>query len=330
MNIKTSIGNVVFNSPIFNASGPRCTSKEELFDILFSNSAAIVTKSCTLEKRYGNEKPRYWDNDKLSINSMGLPNNGYEYYIDVMKHLKYFTDKKPFIISVAGLSCEDNITIINSIISTILEKKINLDIGIEINLSCPNIIGHGQLAYDFAKMDTYLNQLFTSIDTGFIKLQFIGVKLPPYFELYQFKVVADILKKYPINFITTINSIGNGLVIDVENECSVILPKEGIGGLGGSIVKQTALSNVFNFHKELIGSHIRVIGCGGVESGTDVFEYLLAGACAVQVGTQFYREGRDCFKRIEDELIELMKRKKYKQLDDIYGKLNLSDVFINE
>ena len=184
------------------------------------------------------------------------------------------------------MNCKDNIEIINCINSTIHLEKVHFDVGVEINLSCPNIINKGQLAYDFSAMDFYLSKLFTECLHDKIKI--IGIKLPPYFELHHFKIVADIIKKYPINFVTTIGSIGNGLVIDIEKEAPVIAPKEGIGG--GSVVKQTALSNVYNFSKQFIHTDIKIIGCGGVEKGSDVFEYILAGAAAVQVGTQFYRE----------------------------------------
>ena len=77
----------------------------------------------------------------------------------------------------------------------------------------------------------------------------------------------------------------------------------------------------------LKNSNIQIIGCGGVESGSDVFEYILAGAAAVQVGTQFYREGCHCFKRIRQELINLMKKKKYTRVNEFYNTLFLNDVF---
>ena len=66
---------------------------------------------------------------------------------------------------------------------------------------------------------------------------------------------------------------------------------------------------LYNFSKQFIHTDIKILGCGGVENGSDVFEYILAGAAAVQVGTQFYREGCHCFKRIRQELINLMKKK---------------------
>ena len=91
------------------------------------------------------------------------------------------------------------------------QEILNVDTvqGIEINLSCPNIIGKGQLAYDLDEMDKYLNSIF-SLPLDFHKLV-IGVKLPPYFDLHWYPQVTNIIKKNPISFVTCINSIGNGL-----------------------------------------------------------------------------------------------------------------------
>ena len=66
---------------------------------------------------------------------------------------------------------------------------------------------------------------------------------------------------------------------------------------------------------------ISVIGCGGVKSGQDVFEHILCGATAVQVGTQLMREGMDCFERLEQELKAIMMQKGYSSVEDFRGKL---------
>ena len=317
MDLKVQIGKCILEHPIMNASGPRCTINTELNNLLLSDSSAILSKSCTLEKRLGNEYPRYYDNDNLSINSMGLPNNGYEYYINLIDTINT-KETKPYIISIAGLNVHDNIKIINSIHTKLndIEEK---NIGIELNLSCPNLVNKGQLAYNFSNMDCYLEYLFKKVEISHIKM--FGVKLPPYLEIDHFKIVSNILKKYPIDFITTINSIGNGLVIDSEKEEAVIKPKEGLGGLGGSIIKPTGLSNVFNFAKHLLNSDIKIIGVGGIENGTDIFEYFLAGASAVQVGTHFYKKGIMCFSDLKKDLEKIMIDKKYNSIKDYKGKL---------
>ena len=205
MSIQTSIGNLSLQSCIYNASGPLCTSIDELKSIDNSDSAVVLSKSSTLLPREGNPTPRYYHNALGSINSMGLPNKGYQYYINASQIIN-----KPYMISVNGLTLSDTIKIIQEIL------KVDTVQGIEINLSCPNIIGKGQLAYDLDEMDNYLNSIF-SIPLEFSKLV-IGVKLPPYFDLHWYPLVTNILKKYPISFITCINSIGNGLLINPNTD----------------------------------------------------------------------------------------------------------------
>ena len=307
-----SLGEVQLDSCISNASGPRCTDFDELKEIDKSRSCLVLSKSATLEFRQGNPEPRYWDDDWGSINSMGLPNNGINYYLSLTSQIR-----KPYFISVNGLTYEDTIEIISRIMN-----RSDFIQGIEINLSCPNIIGKGQLAYNPNMMRKYLSGIFNKLNLK--KTNFaIGVKLPPYFDFCQFEDTAKVLIEYPLDFITCINSIGNGLIIDGESESALIKPKNGFGGIGGKYVKPTGLANVRKFYEifESYGSKIKIIGCGGIENGMDAFEYILCGAEMVQIGTQYYKEGKKCFRRIEKELAEIMERKGYTNLNEFRGKL---------
>lgn len=75
----------------------------------------------------------------------------------------------------------------------------------------------------------------------------LGVKMPPFFDFAHFDAMANILNQFPLAYVNCINSVGNGLYIDVETETVVIKPKDGFGGLGGEYVKPTALANVGPF-----------------------------------------------------------------------------------
>ena len=292
----------------------------ELINIDKSEAGAVVTKTSTLELRKGNPEPRYYDNILGSINSMGLPNQGHQYYIKMAQKIN-----KPYIISMSGMTLEDTILVLTNII--IAKRNLNKKIdGIEINLSCPNIVGKGQLAYDFKALDTYLCEIcniYSSLLYNYDEKPILGIKLPPYFELSHFEIVSEIINKYPIDFITCINSIANALIVNYKEETTVIRPKDGIGGLGGNYVKPTGLSNVRNFYLQFkkLNKNICIIGCGGIETGKDAFEYILCGADLVQIGTQFYKEDVKVFKRIKKELEDIMKSKKYTQLADFKGKL---------
>ena len=313
--METQIGNIHLLSPFMNASGVYCKTKEQL--IKLDNTqlvGCVVSKSCTFESRDGNPEPIYWDDgSNLSINSSGLPNMGYKFYIN-----KNITSQinKPYIVSVSGLTVKDNLTIIDELLK-------NLDIsGLELNLSCPNVIGKPQIGYDFEAMDKLLYQANLLVQNRKLsdkKFNF-GLKLPPYFDMSHFDIVSSIINKYEIDTITCINSLGNGLVVDPKSETVVIKPKGGFGGIGGSVVKQIALANVRRLSQL---TKCDVIGCGGIKTGTDAFEHILCGAKAVQIGTQFYIEKHDVFERIYNELLDIMSEKGYKSLNDFCGKLKV-------
>ncbi len=303
--LSCKIAGVRFPLCLMNASGALCVTREELDALGRSSAGAIVTKSMTIEFRKGNPEPRYYPFPGGSINSMGLPNLGYQAYAELIPVLKTF--KKPVIASVAGL-CEDDFPEIARTIS-----KAGPDL-IEVNLSCPNIAGKPQIGYDFEASERLIRKVRAVVDRP------MGVKLPPYFDPAHHAAMAEVLKRTPVEFLSLINSVGNVLVIDPEREAVVIKPKGGFGGLGGSVIKAVALANVRAFWKAFDG-RIPIIGVGGVTSGTDVFEHLLAGASAVQVGTALVEEGTGVFDRLAAELRDVLKKKSYPSATSVVGRL---------
>lgn len=292
---------------MWNASGVFCTTAQELTDLAHSESALVLSKSCTLLAREGNPSPRYQAIPYGSINSMGLPNLGVDFYIQFAQHHAL---TKPYIISVAGLSFEENKTILQKIAASHSPQLT----AIELNLSCPNVIGKPQVAYDVEATRQILDVAFSLVHT--LK---IGIKLPPYFDFVHFDEMAKLLSNYPLAFITAVNSIGNALFVNNQSESVVIKPKCGFGGLGGMYIKPTALANVRKWHEYF--PTLPIIGCGGILHGTDVFEHLLCGATAVQVGTQLKEEGLTTFRRLILELQTIMQTKGYTNIDEYRGKL---------
>lgn len=291
-----------------NAAGPKDVTLEDLQILGDSGSSAIVMKSCTLEPREGNPKPRWKELPFGGIQGMGLPNLGYKFYTEVIPELKKYNT--PIVASVSGLSLEDNLTIIKAFQDTEVDA-------IELNLSCPNIKGKPQIGYDMEQADKVLEEVQK------INTKPLGVKLPPYHDGVHVAQMAAIVKKHNIDFITTINSIGNCLIIDAETEAPIIKAKNGYGGLSGPYVKPVALGNVRMFYEELKNTDIKIIGVGGIETGQDAFEFLLAGSDAVQVGTIFVKEGPGCFDRINDELNRILESKGYASREAARGQLKM-------
>ena len=293
--LSTTIAGVRFPTCFMNAAGALCVTEDELRRLGRSHAGAIVTKSMTVEPRTGNPDPRYYGFPGGSINSMGLPNLGYSAYAKLIPELREFG--KPVIASVAGL-CEADFVKIATVIN---DSRPDM---IEVNLSCPNIAGKPQIGYDAEDSERLLEQVRRVITVP------MGVKLPPYFDPAHHEKMARVIERVGVEFLSLINSVGNGLVVDPERESVVIKPKGGFGGLGGAMIKPVALANVRAFWK-LFDGRIPIIGVGGVVTGTDAFEHLLCGASAVQIGTVLVEEGLGAFERLAKELSSVLTRKGY-------------------
>jgi dihydroorotate dehydrogenase (fumarate) len=219
---------------------------------------------------------------------------------------------KPYIVSLSGKSLADNLEMFGRACA-----KTGVA-AVELNLACPNVIGHPIIAYDFDQMKTVLDKFLAHPSFGTKPL---GIKLPPYFDMPHFEKAAAIINAAAgIRFVVSTNTVGNALVVDTHAEQPLIRPKGGFGGVAGGLVKYTALANVKKM-RELLRDDIDVVGAGGVCTGADAFELILCGAAAVQVGTQHMKEGPKCFGRIADELRALMEEKGYEKLSDFRGKL---------
>ena len=304
--LRTQIAGFSFDNCLMNAAGVACMTLEELEEVRQSAAGSFVTKTATLEARAGNPEPRYRDVPLGSINSMGLPNQGIDYYLDYLLSLQESQPERTFFLSLVGMSPDET--------HTLLKKVQNSGFnGItELNLSCPNVPGKPQIAYDFEATERILGEAFGYFDKP------LGIKLPPYFDIVHFDQAAEVFNRHPLKFVNCVNSIGNGMYI--EDESVVIRPKNGFGGIGGEYIKPTALANVHAFYQRLNPS-IQIIGTGGVYSGRDAFEHILCGASMVQIGTALHQQGVEVFERVSLGLKAIMAKKGYETLEDFKGKL---------
>lgn len=303
---KTQLGGFSFDNCLMNAAGVWCMTREELEGVKNSQAGTFVTKTATLEARAGNPEPRYVNVPLGSINSMGLPNQGLDYYLDYLLDLQDTEPERTFILSLVGLSPEETHQLLKTVQASAFAGLV------ELNLSCPNVPGKPQIAYDFETTEQLLSEVFAYFTKP------LGIKLPPYFDIVHFDQAAAIFNQFPLVFINCVNSIGNGLYI--EEETVVIRPKNGFGGIGGEYIKPTALANVHAFYQRL-KPEIQIIGTGGVMTGRDAFEHILCGASMVQLGTSLQKEGLAIFERVTTELRAIMEEKGYETIEDFRGKL---------
>ena len=271
-----------------NAAGCGCTTAAELDSLFASSSDAVVSKTCTLKARLGNDRPRIYlatDGTGNSLNSVGLANPGLQYYLEYSKTIQ---SSKPFILSFHPFTPEELEQALKLISQTTKEHKISM---IEINLSCPNLSTDRLL---FEHVDSFLQV----IGSHKANLPAVGIKLWPMLARSEISNMAHLLKSYAdvLSFITLCNTLPNGLMIDAQRRETRIRPNDGLGGIGGPICKPFALANVWQFSQLLQGSGIKIIGCGGICTTNDILEYQLCGADAVQIGTFLIREGPGCFR----------------------------------
>lgn len=324
MSLKTTLAGIQLDTCIYNASGPRSGTAAALNKIARSSgTGAVLSKSATLESQKGNPMPRvHHSPDGLaSFNSEGLPNNGIDYYIDsttideVMEGSS--CPEKPYFVSLSGKTLQDNLEMIRRVAKK-NESRIS---AIELNLACPNVIGKPIIAYDMDQMEDILQQI-NAVYRQHKNLPPLGIKLPPYLDFQHFQATCKIINKHRdlVRYVASINTIGNALAIDTVAEQPFICSNNGFAGLSGPAVHYTALANVRKL-RELLDDSIDVVGVGGVSSGLDAFAMLLAGACAVQIGTCHWKEGPQCFDRVAQELKDILVNKGYGSVADVSGKL---------
>ena len=285
------VGKHKLKYPIYNASGVHCVNERQLDELYFETyTGAVVTKSSTLLPRTGNCYPRYYCSENLdySINSSGLPNIGMRKYISWIESKPH---DKPCILSIAPLSREDVVAQMNIAVN---HNKI---VDPEVNLSCPNIVGRPQVAYDLEMFEEY-NRTIAEImgEKGY------GLKLPPYFDNSIITSVVDIINHINTNsYVTCINSVPNGFMLNDDYQ-PVIAPNDGFGGFGGKSILPIALASVKAFSSL---TNKDIVGCGGITCGIDVKRHIMCGAKAVQIGTVLYENGICEFERIHNEYMSL-------------------------
>ena len=302
-NLQTMIGTVNFKNPVFVASGTYGYGTEvaELADV--SDLGAIVTKSITRQPREGNPPPRIVETPSGMLNSIGLANIGVEAYIKEMIPL-YEELATPIIMNIAGTTMTEYCEILE-----LVESVSSNIIGYEINISCPNIKAGGM---EFGVDCDLTEQLTTQLRKRTDRLLIMKLS-PNVTDIASIGVAAELGGADALSAINTLV----GMSIDTDSQKSNI--HYGYGGLSGPAIKPIGLACV---HKIYQAVNIPLIGIGGITSGRDVLEYILAGAVAIQVGTANYRDP-DLSKSIIKELNTFLDQKKMTSIIELVGKVQL-------
>jgi dihydroorotate dehydrogenase (NAD+) catalytic subunit len=292
---------IPFRNPVITASGTFGYGIEFEKQVDLNHLGAIIVKGLSRQPIDGNAAPRLWEARAGMINSVGLQNIGARAFTTEKLPLlrKYST---PVIANVFGYAAEDYLEVVR-----ILNDAEGLA-AYELNVSCPNT-KHGGLA--FGVDEAALSELVSGVKA--IATRPVIVKLSPNVAAIEpFALASERNGADAISLINTFIS----LALDAQTRKPRI--GAGYGGLSGPAIKPIALRMV---HQAARAVKIPVIGIGGIATGEDAAEYLLAGASLVQVGTATFWDPAAPV-RIARELDALLPKLGVKQPADLIGKLN--------
>lgn len=263
IDLSVNIGGVILNNPITTASGTfSAKESSEFYDL--NELGAMITKGVANIPWDGNPTPRIAETYGGMLNAVGLQNPGIDYFIqEELPFIKQFNTK--VIVNVAGRSIEDYCEVVEKISDTDVDM-------LEVNISCPNVkcggIGFGT--------DTKLAAEVTRQVKRVSKKPII-IKLTP--NVTNITEIAKAVEAEGADAVSLINTL-LGMKIDVHKKQCILANK--MGGFSGPAIKPVAVRMVYQVRRAV---NIPIIGLGGIMTGEDVVEFIMAGADAVSVGT---------------------------------------------
>ena len=295
--MKVNLCGKELKNPIIGASGTVGFGQELSEYIDLSKLGGICTNGITLEEKLGNSGMRVYETPSGMMNSIGLENPGIEYFID--KELPKMEKFNTNIFANLGGN-----TLCHYIEGAKLLEDSSVDF-IELNISCPNV-KEGGMAFGIKSYTAYevVKQVRAVTSKPLI------VKLSPNCENIQEMAIA--CEKAGADGISLVNTF-NALAIDIYNKKPIF--DNITAGLSGPAIKPIALRMVYEVSKVV---SIPVVGIGGITSGKDVIEFIMAGATAVQVGSGNFLSPNIMI-RIIKEVEEYMKTMNLSSLDEIRG-----------
>ena len=296
-NLNVNICGIDFKNPVIPASGVFGYGRE--YEELFPLSAlgGIATKGTTITKRPGNPAPRVAEAPSGMLNSVGLQNPGIDHFIAY--ELPYLLTKDTVILAnIAGSTIEECVEI--------AKKLENTDVHmIELNISCPNVKQGGAAFGTNCNSAAAITKAVKQATT-----KSLVVKLSP--NVTSITEIAKAVESEGADAVSLINTL-LGMRIDIDSKRPIL--KNNVGGMSGPCVFPLAVRMVWQTANAV---SIPVIGMGGIASGKDAIEMMMAGASAVQVGAAIFNDPLAPVHIIE-EMNEWLDSKNIKDINEIVG-----------
>ncbi len=297
--VSTKILKVKLANPTMLASGIVGISGAACVYVAKNGAGAIVPKSIGPREREGHNNPILAEFKGGFLNAVGLPNAGIDNSLGEIE----FAMKNagvPVIPSIFG-GTKEEFGMVAEKMSTLKPQMI------EVNLSCPNT------ANDFG--EAFALNADTAAEVIRIVKNSTNVpiiaKLAP--NVPSIKRIAKAVEEAGADAISAVNTMP-GMVIDVRTGKPILHNKQ--GGVSGHAIKPIAVNCIYDTYKTV---KIPVIGIGGVSTGEDAIEMIMAGAVAVQIGTGIYYRGIDVFRKVTDEIRQFMQENGYSSIKEMVG-----------
>ena len=301
VDLSTTLGNAWFPTPIFTASGCASSGKELAQFFRLKDIGAVVTKSVMSKPRHGRPTPRMAETPSGMLNSIGLQGPGIDAFL--AKDVPWLLEQKSrVIVSIAGETIEEYST---------LARKLRSVAGIsavEVNISCPNVENRGLVfACDPEASRRVIDGVRKTIGGDLP----IIAKLSP--DVTDLPAIARGVVDAGADGLALINTV-LGMVINLDTMKPHLGGKT--GGLSGPAIRPVAVRAIYQVHAAL--PHIPILGMGGVASGRDALELILAGASGVSVGTASFGDPTALIK-IQNELRELLAARGFATMQQAIG-----------
>lgn len=297
--LEVDIADLHLSNPLILASGVMGTTPGGMNRVAEAGAGAAVTKSLGLEARAGHSSPNVVKVSCGYLNAMGLPNPGVEEFREELGRKEV---KTTIFASVYGEGPEE--------FTEVAEKIAPQADAIELNLSCPHAEKLGAaVGSDPELVEKVVRKVQRKLDLP------VFAKLTP--NVTNIRKIGRAAESGGAGGLVAINTLP-GMAIDVETERPVL--GNGSGGLSGSAIHPVAVKSVYDLYEAV---SLPIIGVGGVETGKDAIELVLAGASAVQVGTAIANKDLDIFEEINAYLENYLGLKGVK-LGELVGKAHTS------
>ncbi len=273
MDLRTAVGSVALRAPVMTASGTAGHGAEFANYLDPASLGAVVVKSMKADEWAGNPAPRVHPTASGMINSVGLQGKGVPHWLE-HDLPDLLATGATVVASIWGSSVDDYARA-----AAALAEAPEGVVAIEVNVSCPNLEDRGSM---FAHSRTATAEV---IEASTVVGRPMWAKLSP--NAADLPEIAEAAYGAGAEAVVLTNTL-LGMVIDTESRRPVLGAKK--GGLSGAAMHPVAVRAVFDVHEAL--PELPIVGVGGTSSGTDVVEFLLAGASAVEVGTATFADPR--------------------------------------